>query len=143
VIIVAGRPGGFAVSTKRLADLADNGIPAYHWPVASYPNRNGQIEALELGDPKHTRLPVEMVFAIHTPEARNEVARRLGVALNPVGQIIVDPAQGTSVPGIYAAGDATNIHDHQVSAAVHEGNQAAFTVNYQLYRPVQRGSGES
>jgi thioredoxin reductase (NADPH) len=142
VIIVAGRPGGFTVSTRRLADLADNGIPAYHWPVASYPNQNGQIEALVLGDPRRTRLPVEMVFAIHTPAARNEVARQLGVSLNPVGQIIVDPAQGTSVPGVYAAGDATSVHDHQVSAAVHEGNQAAFSVNYHLYRPVQRGSGE-
>jgi thioredoxin reductase (NADPH) len=65
------------------------------------------------------------------------------VALNPVGQIIVDAAQGTNVPGVYAAGDATSVHDHQVSAAVHEGGQAAATANYYLYRPVQRGPSES
>ena len=41
-------------------------------------------------------------------------------------------------PGLYAAGDVTSPHDHQVSAAVHEGNQAACAANYFLYRPVQK-----
>jgi len=39
---------------------------------------------------------------------------------------------------VYAAGDATSLHDHQLSAAVHEGNQAAFGANYHLYSPAQR-----
>jgi thioredoxin reductase (NADPH) len=46
------------------------------------------------------------------------------------------------VPGVYAAGDATSVHDHQVSAAVHEGNQAACAANYFLYRPVQKDPGK-
>lgn len=142
VTIVAGRVGGFSVPESRLADLAANGIAARAWPVASYPNESGQIRALILGDPERTRIPVEMVFTSHTPTARNEIARKLGVALNPVGQIIVDTEQHTNVPGVYAAGDATSVHDHQVSAAVHEGNQAACTANYYLYRPVQKAPGE-
>jgi len=32
------------------------------------------------------------------------------------GQIIVDSEQHTNVPGLYAAGDATSVHEHQVSA---------------------------
>jgi thioredoxin reductase (NADPH) len=138
VTIAAGRPGGFAVPPKRLADLAANGITVYRWPVDSYPNEDGQIQAIVLGDPAHTRIPVEMVFTNHTPTARNEIARQLDVALNPVGQIEVDSEQHTNVPGVYSAGDATSLHDHQVSAAVHEGNQAACAANYYLYRPVQR-----
>jgi thioredoxin reductase (NADPH) len=138
VVIVAGREGGFTVPVNRLADLAANGIAAYPWPVDSYPNTRGQIEAVVLGDPKHTKLPVDMVFTAHTPTARNEIARQLGVALNPVGQVIVDSEQHTNVSGVYAAGDATSVHDHQVSAAVHEGNQAACAANYHLYRPVQK-----
>jgi thioredoxin reductase (NADPH) len=138
VVIAAGRRGGFTVPEARLADLAANGVTAYRWPVSSYPNEGGQIQALVLGDPKSTRLPVEMVFTVHTPQARNEIARQLGVALNPVGQIEVDSEQHTNVSGVYAAGDATSVHDHQVSAAVHEGNQAACAANYHLYRPVQR-----
>ncbi len=138
VSIAAGRAGGFTVPVSRLADLAANGIAAYRWPVASYPNENGQIEALVLDDPRKTRIPVEMVFTSHTPRARNEIAGQLGVELNPLGQIVVDTEQHTSVRGVYAAGDATSVHDHQVSAAVHEGNQAACAANYHLYRPVQR-----
>jgi thioredoxin reductase (NADPH) len=142
VTIAAGRAGGFSVPEKRLADLGANGIAAYGWSVASYPNENGQIQALVLGDPKKTRIPVEMVFAWHTPTARNEIARQLGVELNEVGQIVVDSEAHTNVPGLYAAGDATSLHDHQVSAAVHEGNQAACAANYYLYRPVQRAPGQ-
>jgi thioredoxin reductase (NADPH) len=138
VTIAAGRPGGFSVPELRVADLAANGITAHRWPVASYPNANGQIEAIVLGDPKQTRIPVEMVFTVHTPRARNELATQLGVTLNAVGQIIVDSEQHTNVHGVYAAGDATSVHDHQVSAAVHEGNQAAAAANYFLYRPVQK-----
>jgi thioredoxin reductase (NADPH) len=142
VTIVAGRKGGFTVPDSRLADLSANGISAYHWPVDEYPNADGRIEALVLGDPKKTRLPVEVVFTSHTPTARNEIGRQLGVKLNVLGQIVVDTEQHTNVPGVYAAGDATSVHDHQVSAAVHEGNQAACAANYRLYRPVQRAPGK-
>jgi thioredoxin reductase (NADPH) len=142
IVIAAGRAGGFSVPESRLADLAANGINAYRWPVASYPNEGGQIQALELGDPKKTRIPVEMVFTVHTPTARNEIARQLGAALNALGQIIVTSEQHTNLPGLYAAGDATSPHDHQVSAAVHEGNQAACSANYYLYRPVQKAPGQ-
>ena len=138
ITITAGRPGGFGVPESRLADLAANGIAAYPWAVASYPNENGQIEALVLDDLGRTRIPVELVFTVHTPRARNEIARQLDVALNALGQIMVDSEQHTNVPGVYAAGDATSVHDHQVSAAVHEGNQAAAAANYHLYRPVQK-----
>jgi thioredoxin reductase (NADPH) len=142
IAIAAGRPGGFSVPESRLADLPANGIAVYPSAVASYPNENGQIEALVLDDPGKTRIPVEMVFTFHTPRARNEIARQLGVDLNPVGQIIVDSEQHTNVPGVYAAGDATSVHDHQVSAAVHEGNQAAWAANYHLYRPVQKAPSQ-
>jgi thioredoxin reductase (NADPH) len=142
IAIVAGRADGFSVPPSRLADLTENGIPAHECAVSSYPNRNGQIEAVVLGDAAGTRLPVEMVFTTHTPKARNKLAKQLGVALNFVGQIIVDSEQHTNVPGVYAAGDATSPHDHQVSAAVHEGNQAACAANYFLYRPVQKAPGK-
>lgn len=142
ITIAAGRTGGFSVPESRLADLSTNGIVAHPWPVVGYPNEDGQIQALVLGDPKKTRIPVEMVFTAHTPTARNEIARQLGVNINPLGQIVVDTEQHTDVPGVYAAGDATSVHDHQVSAAVHEGNQAACAANYHLYRAVQRAPGQ-
>ncbi len=138
VTIVAGRPEGFDVPERRLADLRDNGIAAYPYAVADYANADGQIEELVLDDPDQTRLRVETVFAYRRPTPRNEVAVALGVETNELGHIVVNAEQHTNVPGLYAAGDVTSPHDHQVSAAVHEGNQAACAANYFLYRPVQK-----
>jgi thioredoxin reductase (NADPH) len=47
------------------------------------------------------------------------------------------------LPCAFAAGDATNLHDHQISAAVHEGNQAACGANYHLYGPSQRAADDA
>ncbi len=65
----------------------------------------------------------------------------LGVQLDDIGQIVVDANQHTNLPGVYAAGDVTHPHNHQISAAVHEGNEAACAANYHLYRPVQKANG--
>jgi thioredoxin reductase (NADPH) len=138
VTIVAGRPEGFSVPRSRLADLEANGILAYPVGVAEYQNRDGQMQALVLDDPSRTRVSVEHVYIVRPSTAANELAGQLGVALNGIGQIIIDTDQHTNVPGVLAAGDVTSPHDHQFSAAVHEGNQAACAANYRLYRPEQR-----
>jgi thioredoxin reductase (NADPH) len=145
VTIVAGRPEGFEVPAERLADLASAGIDAHPHGVASYENRDGQLLALVLDDPERTRIPVEQVYTIRRTRASGDLAAQLGLELDPNGQIVVTSEQLTNVPGVYAAGDATSLHDHQVSAAVHEGNQAAAAANYHLYgssgRALRHASG--
>ena len=130
-----------AVPESRLADVTAAGIPVHPCSVAEYRNVNGQISGLVLGDSCRSEIPVEMVFAVRPPVARNDVAVGLGVAVDARGQVIVDSEQHTNVTGVYAAGDMTSPHNHQVSAAVHEGNEAACTANYYLYRPEQKASG--
>ena len=138
VTMIAGRAEGFEVPAARLADLAAAGIPAHPCAVAEYANHDGQMAAVVLDDPSRTRLPVEQVYTVRRTRATNDLARQLGLELNPIGQIVVTSEQHTNVPGVYAAGDATSLHDHQMSAAVHEGNQAACGANYHLYSPSQR-----
>jgi thioredoxin reductase (NADPH) len=138
VTLIADRREGFSIQESRLADLAANGIAAHPHRVAEYRNRDGKIDALILDDAARTCVPVEVVFAYRRPIARNEIAIWLGVELNDIGQIVVDGNQLTNVPGVYAAGDVTSPHDHQIAAAVHEGNEAACAANYFLYRPVQK-----
>jgi thioredoxin reductase (NADPH) len=138
VALVAGRPEGFDAPSTRLADLARNRVAVFAAGVAEYPNADGQIAAVVLDDAAHTSLPADMVFAYRRPTPRNELAVALGLELNDLGHIVVTTDQHTNVPGVYAAGDVTSLHDHQISAAVHEGNQAACGANYYLYRPVQR-----
>jgi thioredoxin reductase (NADPH) len=143
VTLVAGTDAGFEIDPARLADLAANGIAAYRVAVAAYRSREGRIEGLVLADATATPLDVDMVFQYHRPEARAEVAVMLGVDLDPIGQIVVDDSQQTNLPGVYAAGDVTHPHNHQISAAVHEGSEAACAANYYLYRPVQKANGRA
>ena len=143
VTIVAGRPEGFEVPASRMADLAAHGIAAHAHGVAEYENRDGQMRALVLDDPGRTRIPVEQVYTVRGTRASNGLARQLGLELTAIGQIVVTSEQHTNVPGVYAAGDATSLHDHQLSAAVHEGNQAACGANYYLYQPAQRAPGDA
>lgn len=142
VTMIAGRAEGFEVPVSRLADLDSEGIPAYACAVAQYENAEGRMQAVVLDDEAKTRIPVDQVYAIRQTRAANDLARQLGLALSPIGQIIVTPEQHTNVPGVYAAGDATSLHDHQLITAAHEGGQAACGANYHLYRPVQRTPGD-
>ncbi len=57
------------------------------------------------------------------------------MTLSDKGYINVDTEQKTNVPGVFAAGDVTRLHSHQVTTAVHEGGQAASAANYYLYPP--------
>jgi len=143
VTVVAGADSGFEIGGARLGDLAANGIATFPFAVAEYRNADGRIDGLVLADPQATRLDVDMVFQYHRPDARAEVAVMLGVRLDAVGQVVVDESQQTNVTGVYAAGDVTHPHNHQISAAVHEGNEAACAANYYLYRPVQKAFGRA
>ncbi len=49
------------------------------------------------------------------------------VKLNDFGEIIVDCACRTSVPGIFAAGDVTTVPEKQISVAIGEGSKAALS----------------
>ena len=142
VTLVAGRAEGFDVPAARLARLAARGIAAHACGVAEYENRDGQMTALVLDDASRTRIAVEQVYTIRSTVATNALAGQLGLELTPGGQIVVTPEQHTNVSGVFAAGDATSLHDHQLSAAMHEGNQAACGANWLLYDADQRGATE-
>lgn len=48
------------------------------------------------------------------------------VAKNSIGEIMVDCASATSVPGVFAAGDVTNVPEKQIVIAAGEGAKAAL-----------------
>lgn len=50
------------------------------------------------------------------------------VALNERGEITIDKDARTSVPGIFACGDVTDVHDKQIIVAAGEGAKAAISV---------------
>jgi len=62
----------------------------------------------------------------------SDLARKLGVALNPKGEIVIDRSSHTNVTGVFAAGDVTDAEFKQAITGVAEGVHAA----YQAYRYV-------
>lgn len=121
------------ISDKFRARLDAAGIPVIHDRIKDVEGVDGRLKSvLTHGG---LRLELDALFSIQgaTPETR--LAVQLGVRLAPSGWIEVDTEQKTSVPGVYAAGDVTSLHSHQVTTAVHEGAQAASAANYFLYPP--------
>jgi thioredoxin reductase (NADPH) len=121
------------ISEKFQRRLVAAKIPVVHDKIDCVRSEDGLIsEVITVGGHK---LDVEAMFSIQGASPQTGLARQLGVALAENGWIQVDTEQQTSVPGVYAAGDVTALHSHQVTTAVHEGAQAASAANYFLYPP--------
>jgi len=70
-------------------------------------------------------LPVEGVF-VYIGMVPNTQMLQGQLALNEWGYVIADPAQHTSVPGVFAAGDVQELYLPQVATAVGSGARAAM-----------------
>lgn len=78
------------------------------------------------------KLRVQGVFVEIGLIPNSELVRGL-VELNKDGEIVVDCACRTSVPGIFAAGDVTTVPEKQIIVAAGEGSKAALSAyNYML-----------
>jgi thioredoxin reductase (NADPH) len=121
------------ISPKFRRRLAAAGISVIADRILSLEGEPGELTAVLT----HGGLRVELdaLFSIQGATPETTLARQLAVRLAPSGWIDVDTEQKTSVLGVYAAGDVTALHSHQVTAAVHEGAQAASAANYFLYPP--------
>jgi alkyl hydroperoxide reductase subunit F len=76
------------------------------------------------------QLSVDGVFVQMALLPNNESIRDLvevGLQVGEEGHILVDQRCETSLPGLFAAGDVTNIHTEQVLAAIGEGAKAALS----------------
>jgi thioredoxin reductase len=71
-------------------------------------------------------LPVEGVFVEFGLLPNNEIVRDL-VSLDEDGHIMANQRCETSLPGLFAAGDVTNVHSEQVPVAIGEGVKAALS----------------
>lgn len=109
------------------------GIEVIHDKLEQVHGRDGMPQSLVTRGGRE--LELDHLFAVQGATPQTELAARLGVARTDAGYIEVDTEQRTSLPGLFAAGDVTRLHSHQISTAVHEGGQAASAANYFLYPP--------
>jgi len=111
--------------------LARAGIPIVRDKIERAIGRDGYFEALVTEGGR--RIELDYLFSKQGATPQTALAAEVGVALNEDGYMATDEEQQTNVPGVFAAGDATRLHAHQVTTAVHEGGQAASAANYYLY----------
>jgi alkyl hydroperoxide reductase subunit F len=92
--------------------------------------------ALRLRDPsgKTSDYEADAMFVEKALAPNSDMVKDL-VKLDELGQIIVDGANRTNVPGVFAAGDVTNGHAEQVLIAVGEGAKAALSA-YEYLLPL-------
>ncbi len=91
-------------------------------------NGDDFVTSLDLVDDNgETRtLAVEGIFVEFGLLPNNELVQDL-VAMDEDGHILVNQRCETNVPGLFAAGDVTNVHAEQVAVALGEGAKAALS----------------
>ncbi len=123
---------GRARLSPRWAERVERaGIPVVEGRIVEAVHDGGHLRRLRLDDGRDLELGALFVAQGATPAS--DLAARVGAELNDDGWVVVDEEQHTTVPGLFAAGDVTALHSHQVATAMHEGTQAAAAVNYFLY----------
>jgi thioredoxin reductase len=114
-----------AMSDDERGELAGRGIAVVTGTVAAFEGDDGRLSGLRMADRSIVR--ADAAFFSIGEEHRTELAVQLGCRLESSGSIETDAEGGTSVPGVWAAGDVTG--DSQfVPVAVAQGVKAAIDV---------------
>jgi len=98
---------------------------------------NGKVNALsyvDRGTHEVHRIELEGVFVQIGLLPNTEWLRDSGIRLSPRGEIEVDARGQTSLPGVFAAGDATTVPYKQIIIAMGEGSKAALSAFDHLIR---------
>jgi thioredoxin reductase len=121
--------GPSALTEAQTQQLQQEGILIRQTPVQALRHHHGQLRSLVLNNGEEVALAA--VFT-HVPfRQHSELPALLGCRLTPAGHLEADDWQKTSVPGVYAAGDATTPM-RSVANAVAAGTRAGSFVNHEL-----------
>ena len=129
-------PGHGRLSSRARAKLRAAGITVLAGRLRRVAVSKQGIEQVVLADGRV--LGTDMVFSLYGSKPRTELLRGVAVTLAGNGHVRIDDKNRTSHPRLFAAGDVTDKHSHQVVSAVHEGAMAAQGANHVLYPPFQR-----
>ena len=117
VVLIADRS---AERPERLAAVAAGGVAIVDGTVRRWDHVDGALERLVVDTSGGScDVAVEMVFVAAHKRPRSALGRRLGANVDAKRYLVVDNDQRAALPGLFAAGDVTSLHAHQVSAAAH------------------------
>lgn len=135
VYIVSRNPWKADAVVVDKAERIDNLEKRVGYRVVEVLGEN-KVEGLRIRDDasgKEETLSVQGVF-VEVGLAPNTAFVRDLLELNQYGEIVVDSQCGTQVPGLFAAGDVTIVHEKQIVVAAGEGAKAALSAHEYLLR---------
>lgn len=125
IFVFTNGKGKLTSSDKQL--LEGIGIPLYDQPILQLAGQKGKLQGIHLNDggKVHCTAGLVSTYWQHT----NSLAVKIGCKFNERGGIWQDGHGRTSIAGIYAAGDVSNISPAQVTIAASDGVRAAISLN--------------
>jgi len=130
---------GMTLAPEELAALQHRGVGIEHEAVIGLEGEAPALSAAVLADGR--RVELRALFVTARQHMATPLVEQLGCVLedSPVGVLVqVDPGKQTSVPGIYAAGDATLVGN--ISLASAEGVRAGVSLHHALVAEDSRAS---
>ena len=126
---------GDPILIKKVNEFGNLEILTEHETLAVLGSKNGVtgLHIRKIGDEKARDIAVEGIF-IEIGLLPNSELFGGRMELNPGGEIVVDAKCRTSVKGIFACGDVTDVPYKQVVIAVGEGAKAALAAHEYLIR---------
>jgi thioredoxin reductase len=138
-LVLAGWSNDVVLCTDGAPDpggsvLAAAGVRVRTEPISQLAGRAGQLEQIEFWHgPAEKR---EALFVNTRRDQPNGLAASLGLELTEAGTIVTDADGRTSVPGVFAAGDAATAHSRSVANAIGTGSRVAYAVALARVAPV-------
>lgn len=123
ITVLTNAPANFTLEQRE--QLARNHIAIIETPITAIKHQNGYLESVRFQD--DATLDVQVMYAAVAFEQHCSIPKDLGCELTETGYIKVDAFQKTSIDGVYACGDNTNMF-RSVSAAVATGSMAGAMV---------------
>lgn len=127
----------FEIAAEQRERMRAAGITIEPRAIARLVVEKSRLTHIEFAD--GDRLPCEVLYA-HPPQRQVGVVAALGLELDPLGYVKVDPmTRQTSTPGIYAAGDLTTRAQGAIFAAG-TGSHAAAMIAHDLAMAALHGA---
>jgi thioredoxin reductase len=113
--------------------LTAAGVRVRTEPIARLAGHDGSLEQIEFSEcPPERR---EALFVNTRRDQPNGLAAALGCELTEAGTIVTDTDGRTTVPGVFAAGDAATAHSRSVASAIGGGSRVAYAVALERLAP--------
>src|SRR4051794_20718230 len=113
--------------------LAAAGVRVRTEPIARLAGQDGSLQQIEFSEGAPERR--EALFVNTRRDQPSGLAAALGCELTEAGTILTDADGRTTVPGVFAAGDAATAHARSVANAIGTGSRVAYAVALERLAP--------